>query len=129
MHPRTPPRTPRHLRPLFHDQAASVSELLQRKTLALAAGAGGLLPAVPPPASGLEFGRLASSGACCGYVAVTDYTGIGDVLWAGLKRRERALEKVAPRPLALGSSDGHPAGCEIALRRRGHGYGRGLRRC
>ena len=62
---------------------------MKRTTLALAAATGGMLHA-----EHLGFSRLPSSGSCEGYVVATGATTVGDVLWSGLKRRERALEKV-----------------------------------
>ena len=79
---------------LIYDQAASAYDLLRHKALALAAAAGGLLPAPPAADLGFGFSRLPSSGGAHGYVAVTGATGASEVQWAGLKRRERAMEKV-----------------------------------
>ena len=78
---------------LVYEQAASAYDLLRHKALQLAAAAGGLLPARPAADPGLGFSRLPSAGGCHGYVAATGATDAGEAQWAGLKRRDRALEK------------------------------------
>jgi hypothetical protein len=78
-----------HLSTLY-TQAAAAQEPLRERVLALAARSGGLLPGRPS----LGFCRLPSSGAGVDYAPVTACTTMEDVQWVGLKRRERALEKV-----------------------------------